>query len=141
MFRQLSPPFCLSVRSPYDRSMNDKQIYFIWSVVIFITWLLNNFIFIYQQPKLPMTKCQKNVDSFLEACRKLGVSKVKTSLDNLLSHISTNVQFPFLLILLFCAILNENFQSCAKYYIIIIITALLEDKQQAVRNAGYLCYW
>lgn len=29
------------------------------------------------QPKLTMTKCSKNVDSFLEACRKLGVTKVK----------------------------------------------------------------
>ena len=28
------------------------------------------------QPKLTMPKCQKNVDCFLEACRKLGVTKV-----------------------------------------------------------------
>ena len=28
------------------------------------------------QPKLTMPKCQKNVDYFLEACRKLGVTKV-----------------------------------------------------------------
>ena len=28
------------------------------------------------QPKLTMPKCQKNVDYFLEACRKLGVDRV-----------------------------------------------------------------
>jgi len=34
------------------------------------------FVFAFQ-PKLTMPKCQKNVDYFLEACRKLGVDRVR----------------------------------------------------------------
>lgn len=29
------------------------------------------------QPKLPMARCRKNVDNFLEACRKIGVEEVR----------------------------------------------------------------
>ena len=29
------------------------------------------------QPKLSMAKCRKNVESFLEACRRMGVEQVR----------------------------------------------------------------
>lgn len=35
------------------------------------------FCFILLQPKLTMAKCRKNVENFLDACRKIGVGKVK----------------------------------------------------------------
>lgn len=41
--------------------------------LIFVTM----FCFILLQPKLTMAKCRKNVENFLDACRKIGVGKVK----------------------------------------------------------------
>ena len=35
------------------------------------------FVFFSLQPKLTMAKCRKNVENFLDACRKIGVGKVK----------------------------------------------------------------
>lgn len=32
--------------------------------------------FVYFQPKLTMARCRRNVDNFLEACRKIGVEEV-----------------------------------------------------------------
>jgi len=29
------------------------------------------------QPKLTMARCRRNVDNFLEACRKIGVDEVR----------------------------------------------------------------
>lgn len=39
----------------------------------FITNIMNVNFF---QPKLTLAKCRKNVENFLEACRKLGVHRV-----------------------------------------------------------------
>lgn len=33
-------------------------------------------VFLTLQPKLSMAKCRRNVENFLDACKKLGVSQV-----------------------------------------------------------------
>lgn len=38
------------------------------------------------QPKLGMAKCQRNVENFLEACRKMGVPEVRPLLVIVFSH-------------------------------------------------------
>lgn len=36
----------------------------------------NSLFFLTLQPKLSMAKCRRNVENFLDACKKLGVSQV-----------------------------------------------------------------
>lgn len=43
--------------------------YFKRHVLTDVTFLL--------QPKLTMARCRRNVDNFLEACRKIGVDEVR----------------------------------------------------------------
>lgn len=35
-------------------------------------------LYLYFQPKLTMARCRRNVDNFIEACRKIGVDEVNT---------------------------------------------------------------
>ena len=39
-------------------------------------WYFFSFL---HQPKLTMARCRRNVDNFLEACRKIGVEEVGTN--------------------------------------------------------------
>lgn len=54
--------------SAYNVFMLRKQ-----KLLKFITNIMNVNFF---QPKLTLAKCRKNVENFLEACRKLGVHRV-----------------------------------------------------------------
>lgn len=46
------------------------------SFISFYIYFPSSLFISYTQPKLSALKCQKNVESFLEACRKMGVPEV-----------------------------------------------------------------
>lgn len=54
---------------------------------------LMEFFFLYQ-PKLTMARCRRNVDNFLEACRKIGVEEVGANSHYFFEH-ATCCLFPF----------------------------------------------
>jgi Calponin homology (CH) domain len=45
----------------------------------FLNEFLKLFVFFIFKPKLTMARCRRNVDNFLEACRKIGVDEVITA--------------------------------------------------------------
>lgn len=42
---------------------------------------VRNRLYFISQPKLTMARCRRNVDNFLEACRKIGVDEVSHRID------------------------------------------------------------
>lgn len=44
--------------------------------LMILTSFVTSYFFLVLQPKLSMAKCRRNVENFLDACRKLGIPEV-----------------------------------------------------------------
>lgn len=72
-----------------------------------------NLYYRYFQPKLSMAKCRRNVENFLEACRKIGVDKVGYEVQNWTSLLQTGFFCMAVTHPLKCCVLDINYNLLA----------------------------